>query len=92
MATDVSYKRVNIRIPMELYSRLEAYCKTVNAPVASAICLFVQRELNQLDYENYNKKMSEYSEQLLTFAKSVSNLNDQVKDLKKVYEKTLSQK
>lgn len=44
----MEYKRLNLRVPMDLYLRIKEYCDSVGSPVGSGMCILCDAQINAL--------------------------------------------
>lgn len=44
----MEYKRLNLRVPMDLYLKIKEYCDSVGSPVGSGMCMLCDAQINAL--------------------------------------------
>lgn len=74
----MEYKRLNLRVPMNLYEKIKEYCDSVGSPVGSGMCLLCDAQINTLKAQELNAKATILIEQVSALQKAYEDsLNKQ---------------
>lgn len=77
----MEYKRLNLRVPMELYQRIKDYCDSVGSPVGSGMCILCDMAINSLKAQEIMSQAMDIKSQLESLAPMFESVSKEGKTL-----------